>query len=84
MRLQVIIALQLLALIFGLFNMGYYRTYSFPTLAMVLWGGGATIAMLYIRLIGFHELLRTYGVRGSILLMLGVNILLMVSRAYNK
>ncbi len=85
MRLRVIIVLQLLALAFGLFNIGYYYPIDyFPTLAMLLWGGVGTAAMLILVLIGRSDLLRNYGLKGSILAMVGINSFFMIFHVVDR
>ena len=76
MQLGFIIALQALALVFGASSIACFHVISFPSLAMLFWGSITMVAMLVLVLAGRFDLLYRYGVKGSLLAMICINLFL--------
>jgi len=76
-ELKFIVAIQILAAILGIWS--YWNSLSlYPSVAMTVWGACSTLVMALTRLFGDSGLLRQYGVKGSILFMIFVNVAFMI------
>jgi len=76
-ELKIIVVMQVLAAIFGLWSY-WYNSSLYPSVAMAVWGACSTLVMAIVWLFGDSGLLRLYGVKGSILFMIFVNAVFMI------
>jgi len=75
--LKFIVVIQVLAAILGIWS--YWNSSSlFPSVAMAVWGVCSTLVMALVWLFVDSGLLRLYGVKGSILFMIFVNVAFMI------